>query len=55
MSAVYSELRVALGEIMPGSAPGAAEEHARTLVFENSFLNHRPACGAAAGGPGARN
>jgi len=29
MSAVYSELRVALGEIMPGSAPGAAEERAR--------------------------
>jgi hypothetical protein len=37
MSAVEIELRVALGGIKPGSAPGAAEEHARTLVFENSF------------------
>mgnify|MGYP006985938915 CR=1 FL=1 len=37
MSAIDNDPRVALGEIMPGSAPGAAEEHARTLVFENSF------------------
>jgi len=37
MSAIETDPRVALGELAPRAAPGAAEEHARTLVFENSF------------------